>query len=106
MKLLRINKYILENIFAYLKLSKELNLLRYNKKLQSMLDISIYSYQKKYFESIITPALLNNSEILLQNNIFDKKTLNKLKSDWEMKQLKCFKKKIVFILMKKQISKN
>ena len=96
MKLLRINKYILENIFAYLNLAKKLNLLRYNKKLQSMLDISIYSYQKKYFESIITPALLNNSEILLQNNIFDKKTLNKLKSDWENETTEMLQEKDCF----------
>ena len=54
-----------------------------NTKLLSKLDISLYTYQKKYFEQIITPALLYNTEILLQNNIFDKKTLNKLKSDWD-----------------------
>ena len=83
MKLLRINKYILKTIFIHLRFEKELNIFRYNTKLLSKLDISLYTYQKKYFEQIITPALLYNTEILLQNNIFDKKTLNKLKSDWD-----------------------
>ena len=83
MKLLRINKYILKTIFIHLRFEKELNIFRYNKKLQSKLDISLYKYQKKYFEQIITSALLDNTEILLQNNIFDKKILNKLKSEWD-----------------------
>ena len=83
MILLNINKYILKTIFIHLRFEKELNIFRYNKKLQSKLDISLYKYQKKYFEQIITSALLDNKEILLQNNIFDKKTLNKLKSDWD-----------------------
>ena len=62
---------------------KKKKIFRCNTKLLSKLDISLYTYQKKYFEQIITPALLYNTEILLQNNIFDKKTLNKLKSDWD-----------------------
>ena len=83
MKLLRINKYILKTIFIHIRFEKELNIFRYNKKLQSKLDMSLYKYQKKYFEQIITSALLDNTEILLQNNIFDKKILNKLKSEWD-----------------------
>ena len=83
MILLNINKYILKTIFIHLRFVKELNIFRFNTKLLSKLDISLYTYQKKYFEQIITPALLYNTEILLQNNIFDKKTLNKLKSDWD-----------------------
>ena len=71
MILLNTNKYILKTIFIHLTFEKELNIFRYNKKLQSKLDISLYTYQKKYFEQIITPALLDNTEILLQNNIFD-----------------------------------
>ena len=62
---------------------KKKKIFRCNTKLLSKLDISLYTYQKKYFEQIITSALLDNTEILLQNNIFDKKTLNKLKSDWD-----------------------
>ena len=83
MILLNINKYILKTIFIHLRFEKELNIFRYNKKLQSKLDISLYKYQKKYFEQIITSSLLDNTEILLQNNIFDKKILNKLKSEWD-----------------------
>ena len=83
MILLNINKYILKTIFIHLRFEKELNIFRENKKLQSKLDISLYKYQKKYFEQIITSSLLDNTEILLQNNIFDKKILNKLKSEWD-----------------------
>ena len=65
MILLNINKYILKTIFIHLRFEKELNIFRYNTKLLSKLDISLYTYQKKYFEQIITPALLYNTEILL-----------------------------------------
>ena len=83
MKLIRINKYILNFIFTHLNYCHCLNVIRYNKQIQSKLEISLYTYQKKYFEKIITPALFNNPEILSQNNIFDIKTLDKLKLDWE-----------------------
>ena len=42
-----------------------------------------YTYQKKYFDSIITPGLLNIPEILVKNKVFDEKTLKKLIIDWE-----------------------
>ena len=83
MKLIRINRYILNFIFIHLNYNHGLNVIRYNKQIQSKLEISLYNYQKKYFEKIITPALFNNPEILSQNNIFDKKILDKLKLDWE-----------------------
>ena len=57
MILLNINKYILKTIFIHLRFEKELNIFRCNTKLLSKLDISLYTYQKKYFEQIITPAL-------------------------------------------------
>ena len=104
-KLLRINKYILESIFSYLKFTKKLNIIKYNKKLQSKIDISLYSYQKNFFESIITPALLKNIEILLQNNIFDKKTLNKLKSDWENETSEIIQEQDCFHFNQKTYSK-
>ena len=106
MNLLRINKYILAKILSHLKCSKELNIMRYNKKLQSKLDISLYSYQKKYFESIMTPALLNNTEILLQNNIFDKKTLDKLKFDLINETTETLQEKDCFHFDQKTNSKN
>jgi len=96
MKLLRINKYILGSIFTHLKFTKELNIIRYNKKLQSKIDLSLYTYQKKYLESIISPALLNNLEILLKNNIYDKKTLNKLIFDWENETTEIIREKDCF----------
>ena len=83
MILLNKNKYILKTMFIHLSIEIELNIFRCNTKLLSKLDISLYTYQKKYFEKIITPTLLKNTEILLQKNIYDKKTLNKLKSEWD-----------------------
>ena len=70
-----------------MKYAKELDIIRYNKKIQSKIEITLFEYQKQYFKKIITPALLNNTEILLLNNIFDESALNKLKSDWKKKQL-------------------
>ena len=106
MLLSRLNKYIIKTIVTYLKFTRELNILKYNKKLQLKLDISLYSYQKKYFENIITPALLNNPEILLHNNIFDKKTLDKLKSDWENETSEMLKEKDCFHFNQKTNTKN
>ena len=106
MILSRLNKYILKTIFTYLKFRRELDILKYNKKSQSKLDISLYSYQKKYFENIITPALLNNPEILLHNNIFDKKTLDKLKSDWENEITEILQEKDCFHFNQKTNTKN
>ena len=106
MKLLRINKYILKTIFSNIKFTKELNIVRYNRKLQSKLGISLYSYQKKYFEKIITPALLNHTEILLQNNIFDKKTLSKLISEWENETTEALQEKDCFHINQKASIKN
>ena len=106
MKLIKINKYILNLIFTHLRLNHELNIIRYNKQIQSKLEISLYTYQKKYFETIITPALLNNTEILLQNNIFDKKTLDKIKSDWEKESSELFQEKDCFHFNQKTNKKN
>jgi len=83
MKLICINKYLIQAIFSFLNYSKELNIVRYNKKYKSKLEITLYSYQKKYFDSIISPAIFDNIEILSKNKIFDKDTLYKLKADWE-----------------------
>ena len=106
MKLLRINKYILKTIFNHLIFENELNILRYNRKLQSKLDISLYTYQKKYFEKIITPTLLKNTEILLQKNIYDKKTLNKLKSEWDNDTTEEIQEKDCFHFSQKMSTKN
>ena len=106
MKLNRINKYILDFIFNHLTEAKRLNSIRYNKKMQAKLNISLYNYQKKYFEKIITPALLKNSEIFIQNNIYDKETLNKLKLDWEKELTEIIQGKDCFHFNQKINKKN
>ena len=83
MKLICTNKYILKIIFGHLNYKKELNIIKYNKKYKSKLNITLYSYQKIYFYSIITQTLKDNSVILLKNKTFDKNTLDKLLSDWK-----------------------
>lgn len=90
------NKYILGNIFTHLNCKKELNIIRYNKKITFKNRYIIIYISKKYFETIISPALLNNIEILLKNNIYDKKTLNKLKFDWENETTEIIREKDCF----------
>ena len=46
MKLNRINKYILDFILNHLTHARRLNSIRYNKKIQAKLEISLYTYQK------------------------------------------------------------
>ena len=106
MKLNRINKYILDFIFNHLTEARKLNSIRYNKKIQAKLNISLYNYQKKYFEKIITPALFKNSEIFIQNNIYDKETLNKLKLDWEKESTEIIQEKDCFHFNQKINKKN
>ena len=81
MKFIKMNKYLLKSILSFINKKYRLNLIKYNKKLMSKLDISLYSIQKEYFYSIITETLLNNEDIL--NKIFGEETLNKLISDFE-----------------------
>ena len=77
------NKYLLSNLFSFIDFTKKLNIIKYNKILMKQLDITTYTYQKTYFDSIVNPAILKDSTILLKNNIFDKKTLDKLMLDWK-----------------------
>ena len=83
MVLQKLNKYLLNLIFSYLNFPNQLKIIKYNKKYQSKLNLNLYSYKKYYFNSIITPGILSIPEILVQNNIFDEKTLKQLKADWE-----------------------
>ena len=106
MKLIRKSNYILNTILSHLRFSRKLNFIRYNKSIQKKLGISLYTFQKKYFEEIISPALLENSEILLQNNIFDKKTLNKLNSDWKNDTTELIQEKDCFHFNQKAQKKN
>ena len=80
---MKINKYLLKFIFSFLDFSKQLNIIKYNNKLKSKLEITKYTYQKYYFNLIKSPALLDFPEILLENKIFDEETFKKLMLDWE-----------------------
>ena len=78
---MRINKYILQIIFSYIKSKTKLKIIKFNKKLMSKLDITLYIYQKHYFYSIVTETLLENKNFLKKK--FDEKTLDKLISEFE-----------------------
>ena len=106
MLLNHINKYILNFIFDHLTYIRRLNTIRYNKKIQTKLEISLYTFQKKYFETIITPVLLKNSEILSQKNIFNNDTLNKLILDWENESTQLIQEKDLFHFNKKNLKEN
>ena len=82
-KFLNINKYILQEIFSYLKLNKKLEIIKYCKSIKIKLDINKFIYQKSYFNSIISKTILDNPSILLKKNIFDKETLDKLIFEWK-----------------------
>ena len=81
MKLINLNKYLLEEIYQYTNKKIFLNIIKYNKKLREKLSITKYTYQKYFFNSIITPAYLDNISSL--EKYFDKKTLKQLKSEWD-----------------------
>ena len=48
----------------------------------SKIDITKLTYQKQLFDSIITPALLENPSILLKNKLFNEETTKKLILEW------------------------
>ena len=81
MKFINMSKFLLNSILSFPNKKTRLNLIKYNKKLMSKLNVSLYSIQKEYFNSIITESLLNTKDIL--NKLFDKETLNNLISDYE-----------------------
>ena len=85
MDLIKANKYILNQIFSYLKLGRQINIIKYNKKLMSKLEITIYTIQKHYFNSLIfhTPSIIDYPQILVKNKIFNENTLKKIKSEWQ-----------------------
>ena len=106
MKFLKTNKYILKVIFSFINNKRKMKIIKFNKKLMSKLDITKFSYQKIFFDSIITPGLLENPSILLKNKIFDKETTKKLISEWEKEITGKFEEKNVFYLHSKNIPKN
>lgn len=94
MSLLKINKYIIKLIFSFLNNNTLLKIVQYNKELQSKLFINKYTYQKNFFNSIITPYYSKNISILL--NYFDEETLLKLKSEWDNETTGIFEDKEIF----------
>ena len=96
MNFLKLNKYILQEIFSYINYKRKLNIIKYSKKLMSKIDVTELAYQKQLFDSLITPALLNNPSFLIKNNIFDEETTTKLISEWKKEITGIFKKKNIF----------
>ena len=105
MKFLKINKYILQEIFSYINYKRKLNIIKYSKKLMSKLGITKLAYQKKLFDSLITPALLENPSFLLKNNIFDEESTKQLISEWKKEITGVFKKTNIFYFHEANIPK-
>jgi len=61
------SKYILEQILIYLKENKKLNIIKYNKNIQTRLDIDIKTY--KYYSENYSPIKI---EIIPIKNKYDK----------------------------------
>ena len=94
MKFININNYLVKIILSYVKEQRKLNLIKYNKKLMSKLNISLYTYQKEYFYSIISETLLENKSAL--KKLFDEESLNKLVSEFENDKTGIYENKIIF----------
>ena len=88
MEIINLNKYILKHIFSYVNFKTQLNLVKYSNKFMSKLDITKNSFQKYYFNILITPFLLENRSLLYENNVLDKKTLIKLLSEFDKDRAK------------------
>ena len=73
MKLLKMNKYVLKEMFSFIHNKRKMKIIKYCKKLMSKIDITKLSYQKLFFDSIITPELLANPSILLKKKYLIKK---------------------------------
>ena len=85
MSLIKLNKYILNILFTFIDDKRVLEIIKYNNNLKSNLDISLYTYQKRYFYKIITPALINykDKDYFISNYPFNESTINKLIEDLE-----------------------
>jgi hypothetical protein len=54
------------------------------------LEITKNTFQKYYFNNLITPVMLENRSLLYENNVLDKKTLVKLLSEFEKDRAKIY----------------
>ena len=106
MKFLKMNKYILNEIFSFINNKRKMKIIKYCKKLMSKIDITKLSYQKLFFDSIITPELLANPSMLQKNKIFDEETTKKLISEWEKEITGIFEEKNIFYFHSTDIPKD
>ena len=97
MNLPKVNKYILKEIFSFIKMQTKLQLIKYNKNLMSKLDITKYIYQRYSFMYYLTPYLLLNPNLFIDGGMFDKETLDKLLDEWKQETTGIYKKKICLI---------
>jgi len=106
MKLLKMNKNILKEIFSFINNKRMLKIIKYSKKLMSRMDITKLSYQKIFFDLVITPGLLANPSILLKNKILDKESTQKLILEWEKEITGIFEEKNIFYFHSTDIPNN
>ena len=92
----KMNKYILKEIFSFIKMQAKLQLIKYNKNLMSKLDITKYIYQKYSFMYYLTPYLLLNPNLFIDGGMFDKETLDKLLDEWKQETTGIYKDKNMF----------
>ena len=106
MNFLHLNKYIIKEIFSYLEDTTKLKIIKYSKKLMEKIDISKFTYQKTVFDSYITPTTLEHTSLLYEMEIFDKKTTQKLISEWEKETTGIFEDKDIFYFHQNNLPKN
>ena len=101
----KLNKNIFKQIFSFINDKITLEIVKFNKNLKSKLDISLYAYQKRYFYTIVTPALLKYKNLFISNNIYDESTINKLIYELENEGTKIsYKKSFEIIKIDKNFS--
>ena len=65
------SKYILKEIFSYLKLQKSLEIIKINKKLRNIYDISLFHYQSYYFFTLFKNVKIETISDILESPYID-----------------------------------
>ena len=65
------SKYILKEIFSYLKLTKSLEIVKINKKLRNIYDISLFHYQSHYFFTLFKNVKIETINDILESSYID-----------------------------------
>ena len=65
------SKYILKEIFSYLKLQKSLEIIKINKKLRNIYDISLFHYQSYYFFTLFKNVKIETISDILESSYID-----------------------------------